>query len=135
MMSLQRSPWGQKRRASYQAEAEYARTFEELLGLHRIFWWHVNLPMRSKAGHPDYEVWGDGWHAWIELKARNPLTGRIGKLSAEQRTFHEEIKRGAGEVVTFLLPDAWDEIDQWLIGHTGIEIRGWGARQHTGNGL
>ena len=120
--TMKRSPMGEKRRASYQAEAGYAKTFEETLDLHRLDYWHVNLPMRSRAGFPDYLVMGLDWHAFVELKARNPITGRIGKLSAEQRAFHETLRRAAAEIQNFLLPDDWHEVDVWLNAHTGRAI-------------
>lgn len=118
--------FGTKRRAGYAAEAEQARIFEQLLMLHGLEWWHVNLPMRSRAGFPDYEIYGEGWHAWVELKARSPITGKQGKLSAEQRTFHARIERAAGEVQVFRLPDDWDLVDAWLMAKTGRRI----ARSH-----
>lgn len=124
MSGLTRSPFGVKRRAGYAAEADQARIFEQLLALHGLECWHVNLPMRSRAGFPDYEVYGDGWHAWVELKARSPLTGRMGKLTEEQRRFHARIERAAGEVQVFRLPDDWDLVDTWLCGKTGRQIRG-----------
>lgn len=116
---LKRSTWGSKRRAGYAAEADQARIFEQLLLLHGLEWWHVNLPMRSRAGFPDYEIYGDGWIAWVELKARSPLTGKVGKLTSEQRAFHARIERGLGEVQVFRLPDDWDDVDAWLNAKTG----------------
>src|SRR5216684_1019209 len=119
-MAVRRSPLGLTRRVSYQTEAGYARTFEALLICHGLEFWHVNLPMRSKAGFPDYEVYGDGWIAWVELKARSQLTDRMGKLSEEQRAFHRRIERGGGEIVVFRLPDDWLAVDVWLTSKTGL---------------
>lgn len=123
MSALQRSAWGSKRRAGHAAEADQARTFEQLLLLHGLEWWHVNLPMRSRAGFPDYEIYGDAWIAWVELKARSLLTGKVGKLTPVQRAFHARIERGGGEVRVFRLPDDWDEVDSWLCAKTGRSIR------------
>ncbi len=106
VVTLQRSPWGQKAKARYNAEAQEARAFEDWLTLHRWWWWHVNLPQRSKAGFPDYVMFRERI-VWVELKARNPLNNRIGKVSLEQQRFHERIKEAGGEMYVFWLPDDW----------------------------
>lgn len=110
---LERSQWGAKRRQNYYAEIEQSRMFEQWLQLHKWQWWHVNLPMRSRAGKPDYECYRERI-VFVELKARNPITGRMGKLSAEQMAFIETIKKANGEVYVFRLPDDWDEIEKAL---------------------
>lgn len=110
---LSHTPFGQKRHASYNAEALFSRTFEDLLALYRWDFFHVNLPMRSKAGFPDYMLMRERL-VFVELKARNPITNKIGKLSAEQIAFHERLRRARAEVHTFLLPDDWLAVDEAL---------------------
>lgn len=104
---------GADRKARYDFEAQFARTFEEWLLLHKWQWWHVNLPMRSRDGFPDYECYRERV-VWVELKARNPFTGRPGKLSAEQIAFHDTIRRAGGEVHVFLLPDDWKLVEECM---------------------
>ena len=110
---LRRSPWGEKAKARYNAEAEQSRTFEEWLQLHRWQWFHVNLPMRSRAGFPDYMIMRERL-VFVELKARNPINGRIGKLSAEQIAFHDCLRQAGAEVHVFYLPDDWKRVDEVL---------------------
>ena len=119
---MRRSPIGQERTARYQAEQEQARAFEQLLSLHRVDYWHVNLPMRSKAGWPDYTLFGDSWHAWVELKAVSPTTGRKGKVSAEQWQWKAIIERGGGEWMTFTLPRDLEDANAWLRAKTGRQV-------------
>lgn len=114
-----------KREAAYQAEAEQAREFEKLLALHRAEFWHVNLPMRSRAGFPDYMVWGDSWLGFVELKAVSPATGRRGRLSAEQLAFHESLLRAGHRVAVFVLPDDFPEANAWLKERTGRDVEMW----------
>lgn len=130
--SLRRKPIGEARRANVQSEATYSRTFEELLRLHRCDWWHNYNAQRSQPGWPDYTIFGDGWHAWVELKARSTATNRRGKLSQGQLRYKETIEAGGGEWRSFTLPDDWDEVDEWLNNRTGKEIWGWAANQRTG---
>ena len=121
--TLSASPsWGGKRKASYQSEAEQARIFEQLLMLHRVDWWHVNLPMRSKAGFPDYCLFGDGWLAFAELKAVSVTTGRRGRLSAEQIRYRALIEGSGVEWRMFCLPPDLDEANDWLRAKTGVEV-------------
>lgn len=108
------------RKARYNAEAEQARTFEDWLLLHRWYFWHVNLPQRSKAGFPDYMLLRERI-VFVELKARSPATGRIGKLSLEQTAFHEMIRAAGGEVHTFWLPDDWQLVHDALK-HPTIQV-------------
>lgn len=119
---LTRSSFGAKRRASYQAEKAYSRAFEETLALHRLDWWHCTVAQRSQPGWPDYAVFGDGWLGFVELKARNPISGRAGKVDAGQRRYQASIEAAGGEWRTFLLPDHWQALDEWLNGHTGRNI-------------
>lgn len=120
---LHRSPIGQKRRASERAETRvYGPALEELLHLHRLDFWHDTISQRSQPGWPDYTIFGDGWHAWLELKVRSPLTGRRGKVSDAQRRYQASIERGGGEWVSFVLPDDYDELDAWLNLKTGHSI-------------
>jgi len=119
---ITRKPWGEERKGRYQAEAEQSRAFEDLLALHRVDWWHVNLPMRSKAGFPDYMLMGDGWLAFVELKAVSPTTGKTGRLSAEQIAFHERLHKAGAMVSVFVLPRDLEEANQWLKQFTGREV-------------
>ena len=119
--SLKRSPWGQKAKARYNAEALESRAFEDLLRIHGWDWWHVNLPMRSKAGFPDYMLMRDRL-VFVELKARNPLNDRVGKLSAEQMAFNDRLRRAGAEVHTFVLPDDYEQASRTLQRGTGLPL-------------
>lgn len=107
-----------KRRQSALDEKNYGNQLENLMQLHRLEYWHCTIAQRSQPGWPDYVVMGDGWLAFLELKARSSLTNRRGKVSDAQRRYQAAIERGGGEWVTFCLPDDWDELHIWLNGHT-----------------
>jgi hypothetical protein len=126
---LRRSPIGVKRRAMVRTEEGFYRTFEHLIRLHRCEAWHMTVAQMSQPGRPDYDVYGDGWYAQVELKARNPVTGRMGKLSAEQLAWKIKAERAGVEWHCFTLPDDWTLLEEWLISKTGIEVRGWASRQ------
>lgn len=115
-----------KKRVLFQAERLYAGAFEDLLVQHRVEFWHDEDSLRSRPGYPDYTLFGHGWIAWVELKARSPMTGQRGRVSTEQRRYQRAVEIGGGEWRTFLLPDDWHEVDVWLNGHTGKGIWGWG---------
>ncbi len=117
------SPYWNQRKAQQRVEEGLYPAWEELLGLHRLDYWHCTVAQRSQAGWPDYVVLGDGWLAFVELKARR-LNGRTGKVSVAQERYKASIEAASGEWRSFLLPDEWDDVDDWLIGHTGREIRG-----------
>ena len=103
-------------------EESFYPTFERLLNLHRLDFWHdFRTDKRSIAGFPDYEIYGDGWIAWVELKARQ-ANGRRGKVSDAQHRYRESIERGGGEWRTFMLPDDFDAVNAWLKGKTGREV-------------
>ncbi len=121
-----KQPIGAKKRANSQSEAAYARAFEATLQLHRLEFWHCTVAQRSQPGFPDYTICGDGWLGFVELKAVSLLTGRRGKVSEEQRRWQRAIEQGGGEWRTFCLPDDWEEVDEWLNGHTGKNI--WDSR-------
>lgn len=123
------SPIGEKKRAMVRTEEGLYPAWEQLLNLHRLDYWHNTIAQRSQPGWPDYTVFGDGWHAWVELKARSTTTGRMGKVSPAQLRYKETIERGGGEWVMFLLPDDWDRVDEWLNAKTGKDI--WGRLQPT----
>ena len=110
-----------KRAIQRNEEAAY-KTLEDLWRLHRLEWWHCTVAQRSQAGWPDYTIFGDGWHAWVELKARSPLTKRPGKVSDGQRRYQRSIEQSGGEWRTFCLPDDWDKCDSWLNDRTGHDI-------------
>ena len=69
-------------------------------------------------------VFGLGWLAFVELKARR-ADGRAGKVSGAQERYKSSIEAAGGEWKTFLLPDQWGEVDLWLNARTGHDI-------HTG---
>lgn len=119
-----RKPIGEKKRVAVQTEQGYYPAWEQLLRLHKLDWWHNYNAQRSQPGWPDYTVFGDGWHAWVEIKARNPITNRAGKVSPDQLRYKETIEKGGGEWLLFTLPDDWDAVDDWLCSKTGLEIRG-----------
>lgn len=123
---LKRVPFGEKRRASEQAESKYAVAFEQLMQVHKLDFWHCTVAQRSQPGFPDYNVFGDGWHAWVELKARSRLTGKMGKMSAGQYRYQASVEKSGGEWWTFYLPDDWRLVETWLHHHTGIEVWGYG---------
>lgn len=118
-----RKPIGEKKREMVQRELGLYPTWEELLNLHRIDYWHCTVAQASQPGWPDYTLMGDGWLAFVELKATTP-TGRRPDLSVEQKRYRASLEAAGAEYKTFCLPDDWNEVDDWLIGHTGREIRG-----------
>lgn len=122
---MKTSPIGVEKKSRIQWEAKYARTFEELLRLHRLDFWHCTVAQRSQPGWPDYVVFGDQWLSFVELKARS-LIGkkRMGVFSTGQERYKASIEAAGGEWRIFRLPDDWDAVDDWLCGHSGKEIRG-----------
>ena len=118
----QRKPIGATKRKLVQWEAEQAKQFEALLQLHHLDHWHCTVAMRSQPGFPDYAIFGDGWHAFCELKARNPENNRKGRLSPGQERYKAAIEASGAEYRWFLLPDDWDAVDEWLNDHTGKDI-------------
>ncbi len=132
--TLKRSAFGAKKRAMVQSEVSYYPTFEHLLRLHRLEWWHNYNAQRSQPGWPDYTVFGDGWLAFIELKAVR-VSGTRGKLSEGQRRYKAVIEAAGGEYRVFVLPQDWNDVDDFLCGHTGLDIRDWAQRQRAGGGL
>ena len=119
---MKTSPIGVEKKLRAQEEANQSRTFEGTLRLHRLDWWHNTISQHSQPGWPDYTIFGDGWHAWVELKARSPMTKKRGQVSVGQRRYQASIERSAGEWRTFCLPDDWPECDAWLNERTGHEI-------------
>lgn len=92
---MKRSPWGAARRETYQTEREFQAQVEELAGYLGWYCWHVNLPMRSKAGFPDLLLIRERV-VWAELKVHRK--GGRGKVMPEQRAFHD-LLRAAGQEV------------------------------------
>lgn len=119
---MRTSPIGATKRSNVQSEALYAKTFEELLHLHRLDFWHCTVAQRSQAGWPDYAIFGDGWLSFVELKARSLVTNKRGKVSAAQYRYKDSIEAAGAEWRTFCLPDDWAEVEAWLTGHTGRVI-------------
>lgn len=117
---LYRSGFGQ-RRAQQRVEEGFYPAWEQLLGLHRLDYWHCNQTQRSQPGWPDYAVFGEGWLAFVELKARR-VDGSRGKVSVAQERYKKAIEVAGGEWRTFLLPDQWPDVDAWLNERTGHDI-------------
>lgn len=111
------------RRAARREEVFYP-AWEETLNLHRLDFWHCNVAQRSQPGWPDYVVFGDGWLAFVELKARSINTNRVGKLRTGQERYRDSILAAGAEWKVFVFPDDWDAIDDWLESHTGRHIIG-----------
>ena len=120
--TMKRTPMGEKKRAAVQWEAAYARSLEDLLQLHRLDFWHCTVSQRSQPGFPDYAIFGDGWLAFLELKARAGKTKKAGTVSVAQERYKAAIERAGGEWRTFLLPDDWGDVDVWLNSKTGRGI-------------
>ena len=131
---LRRSPIGAKKRAMVRTEEGSYPTFEHLLRLHRLDFWHNYNAQRSQPGWPDYTIFGVMWIAFVELKAVQ-VSGRVGKLSVAQERYRKVIETAGGIYRVFTLPTDWTALEEWLIGHTGIEVRGWAARQTAASGL
>jgi len=121
--TLRRTAWGAKKRTTRQTEKAYSVTVEELFGLHRLDYWHCTVAQASQPGWPDYVIFGTGWLAFMELKARNPITKRAGRVDDFQRRYRDSIEAAGGEWRTFLLMDDWDALCDWLTAKTGIEAR------------
>ena len=129
---IKRTPFGKKKRVTVQSEKQQATVLEggtDRLGLfylHRVDWRHIDAPMSSvgslKSGEPDYLLLGDGWLAFLELKARNLETNRPGSMSAAQHSFHAKLKRAGAEVWTATLPDDLQAVNLWLREKTGIVV-------------
>lgn len=68
---------------------------------------------------------GEGWLAFVELKARSLTTNRAGKVSPAQLRYKQSIETAGAEWVSFLLPDEWHDVDVWLNAKTDKGI--WGA--------
>ena len=121
---MRRAPFGAKKRAMVQTELAFYPTFENLLRLHGLDYWHCVTAQTSQPGWPDFAVFGQGWLAFVELKARSVATGRKGKVSPDQERWRDTIRDAGGEWQLFTLPDDWSELEDWLSGHTGKDIKG-----------
>ena len=60
--------------------------------------------------------------AFLEIKGRNLETGRIGRLQANQRSFHKRLTDCGAEVWTAYLPDDLAAVNDWLRTKTGIVV-------------
>lgn len=116
---MRTSPIGAAKRAVLRTEESLYPAWEQLLSLHGCDFWHCTVAQRSQAGFPDYCVFGVGWCAFVELKARNPITGRAGKVSVAQLRYKASIEASGNEWITFLLPDDWRAVGDWLSAKTG----------------
>jgi hypothetical protein len=113
-----REPIGEKRRAAVRTEEGFYPTWEKLLRLHGLEFWHCTVAQRSQPGWPDYAVFGPGFMAFVELKATSVKTGRSGKLSSAQERWKAVIEAAGGEYRSFTLPGDWPVVDAWLATHT-----------------
>ena len=113
-----RKPIGEAKRQQKRVEEGYYPTWEGFLRLHRLDWWHCRVAQASQPGWVDYVVFGDGWMAFVELKARR-ADGRAGTLSVAQERYKASIEAAGGEWRTFLVPDEEKEIKAWLTSKTG----------------
>ena len=108
-------------RRQQRVEEGFYPTWEQLLRLHRLDYWHCTVAQRSQPGWPDYVVFGDGWLAFVEFKARR-ANGSRGKVTVAQERYKASIETAGGEWRSFLLPDDWDGVDVFLNGHSGLDI-------------
>ena len=120
-------------RGRVQHEAQQAKALEGdstrlgLFDLHRVDWLHfanVRYDRGSlKSGFPDYFLMGEGWLAFLEIKARDVVrNGRPGKLSAAQHGFHAKLRAAGADVITALLPDDLQVVNLWLRAKTGVVV-------------
>lgn len=111
-MSWATAGWGEKRRASENAERSFQDQVINLAVTCGWAWYHVYNASRSRKGFPDLVLFRDKV-LFVELKARSRLTGRMGKMSAEQMYFRDVIQAAGAE--WFLWTDEdWDEIAKVL---------------------
>lgn len=106
-------------------EEGFYPAWEQLLNLHRLDYWHCRVAQASQPGWPDYCVMGDGWLAFVELKARIPVSGKAGKLSPAQMRYRASLEAAGAEYKLFTLPGDWPAVEDWLTGHTGRVVQGW----------
>jgi len=98
-----------KKLAAYQTEAAFQRAVEEKAAMLGWYTWHVNLPMRSKAGFPDVLCIKDRL-LWLELKVYYE-NGKAGRVMPEQVAFHERLRAAGQEVlVVYNDDDGWREL-------------------------
>ncbi len=117
--AIQRTDGFATKRVMVQTETGYYPAWEDELRLFGCDFWHPTISQRSQPGWPDYVVLGEGWHAFVELKARSLATNRRGKVSAAQYRYRDSIEAAGGEWKTFTLPDDWADVDDWLNEKTG----------------
>lgn len=120
--ATRRGPIGADKKTRNLEEKLQAVEFEKLLRWHRCDFWHCTVAQRSQAGFPDYVIFGDGWLAFVELKARSRVTGRAGKVSTFQERYKASIEAAGGEWRTWLWPDEMEETNAWLRAKTGREV-------------
>ena len=116
------APIGAAKRVIQRNEEAAYRTLEGLWRLHRIDWWHCTIAQRSQPGWPDFVVFGKGWLAFVEVKARQ-ASGRMGRFDEErQGRYRDSIVSGGGEYVLLKMPDELEVHNAWLRERTGIEV-------------
>ncbi len=113
-----RKPIGAAKREIHLVETSFYPTVEGLFRLHHLDFHHVTVAQASQPGWPDYTVFGDGWHGWLEIKAIR-ANGRPGKLDPAQERWRDTIIKGGGEWHCFTLPTDGKVLEVYLTGHTG----------------
>lgn len=113
---------GEARKTQNRVEEGFYPTFEKMVLAFGGWPWHLTVAQRSQPGRPDYSIYFDGSYAEVELKARNPATNRVGKLTAEQITWGERAKRAGVDWQHFTLPDDWERVEKWLEQKTGRRV-------------
>jgi hypothetical protein len=117
-----RQPIGAAKKARDLAEKREAAKFEQLLHLHRCDFWHCAVAQRSQPGFPDYVIFGIGWLAFVELKARSANTNRAGRVSVAQERYKASAEAAGAEWRTWLWPDQMEETNDWLRARTHREV-------------
>lgn len=88
--------WGEKRRASANAENAF---MQQVITLAITMGWqhyHVYNASMSRKGFPDLVLFRERV-IFAELKARSRLTNRMGKMSAEQYQWRDTIQAAGAE--------------------------------------
>lgn len=130
--TLKRSEFGAAKKGRVMSEQAQARALEGTAkerGLFQLFpidWMHIADSRRCtgslRRGCPDYLIVGDGWKSWLEIKARNLETGRLGRKDSFQDTFHAKLTAAGDEVWTAYLPDDMKKLAAWLEAKTGVKV-------------
>ena len=115
---------GEPKRVMQRNEEASYKTLEDLWRLHRLDFWHCTVAQRSQPGWPDYVIFGRGWLAFVEVKARQ-ANGRMGRLSAAQERYRASVIAANGLYLLVEMPDGLQEHGAWLTDRTDIEAKVW----------